>query len=93
VARDYVLNGGGSSGRSSLLTAPDIVAKNPQYPAVLNGFNVLHLVPRINEWAYISGSILDPDMSTIWSKQASVADGLKKANDEITNYLKDQGVL
>jgi len=93
VARDYVLNGGGSSGRSSLLTAPDIVAKNPQYPAVLNGFNVLHLVPRINEWSYISGSILDPDMSTIWSKQASVADGLKKANDEITNYLKDQGVL
>jgi ABC-type glycerol-3-phosphate transport system substrate-binding protein len=93
VARDYVLNGGGSSGRSSLLTAPDIVAKNPQYPAVLNGFNVLHLVPRITEWSYISGSILDPDMSTIWSKQASVADGLKKANDEITNYLKDQGVL
>ncbi len=37
VARDYVLNGGGSSGRSSLLTDPAIVAKNPQYPAVLNG--------------------------------------------------------
>ncbi|MBV9544463.1 MAG: extracellular solute-binding protein [Chloroflexi bacterium] len=93
VARDYVLNGGGSSGRSSLLTDPDIVAKNPQYPAVLNGFNVLHLVPRIPEWSYISGSILDPDMSAIWSKQVSVADGLKKANDEIVNYLKDQGVL
>jgi ABC-type glycerol-3-phosphate transport system substrate-binding protein len=93
VAKDYVLNGGGSSGRSSLLSDPTIVAKNPQYPAVLNGFNVLHLVPRINEWSYISASILDPDMSTIWSKQASVADGLKKANDEITNYLKDQGVI
>ncbi len=32
-------------------------------------------------------------MSTIWSKQASVRDGLKKANDEITTYLKDQGVI
>jgi ABC-type glycerol-3-phosphate transport system substrate-binding protein len=93
VARDYVLNGGGSSGRTSLLTAPDIVAKNPQYPAVLNGFNVLHLLPRIVEWPYIASSILDPNMSGIWSKQVSVADGLKKANDETANYLKDQGVL
>jgi ABC-type glycerol-3-phosphate transport system substrate-binding protein len=93
IARDYVLNGGGSSGRASLLTAPDIVAKNPQYPAVLNGFNVLHLLPRIVEFGYIASSILDPNMSSIWSKQVSVADGLKKANDETSNYLKDQGVL
>jgi len=93
VARDYVLNGGGSSGRASLLSAPDIVAKNPQYPAVLNGFNVLHLLPRITEWSYIASSIMDPNFSGVWSKQVSVADGLKKANDETANYLKDQGVI
>ncbi len=93
VARDYVTNGGGSSGRSSLLTDPAIVAKNPHYPAVLNGFNLLHRLPRLTEWGYINDSIANPDFSSIWSKQLSVADGLKKANQETIDYLKDQGVL
>jgi ABC-type glycerol-3-phosphate transport system substrate-binding protein len=93
VAQDYVLNGGGSSGRSSLLTDPSIVAKNPQYPAVLQGFNTLHLLPRLAEFSYVDASIINPDMSAIWSKQVDIPTGLKKTNDEITNYLKDQGVI
>jgi ABC-type glycerol-3-phosphate transport system substrate-binding protein len=93
IARDYVTNGGGSSGRSSLLTDPQIVAKNPQYPAVLNGFNSLHRLPTIVEWPYLNNSIANPDISAIWSKQLSVADGLKKTNQEMIDYLKDQGVL
>ena len=88
-----MLNGGGSSGRSSLLTDPSIVAKNPQYPAVLQGFNTLHLLPQIPEFSYIDASIINPDMSAIWSKQVDIAGGLKKTNDEITQYLQDQGVL
>ena len=34
VARDYVVNGGGSSGRGSLLTDKEILTKNPQYAAL-----------------------------------------------------------
>lgn len=93
IARDYVNNGGGSSGRSSLLSDPAIVAKNPQYPAVLNGFSALHRLPTLVEWPYINDSIANPDISSIWSKQLSVADGLKKTNQEAVDYLKDQGVL
>lgn len=93
VARDYVVNGGGSSGRQSLLTDPKVVETNPQYPAVLEGFKVYHAVPAIAEWSYINSSIVNPEVGGIWTKQHGVEEGLKKVNDQTIEYLKDQGVL
>jgi ABC-type glycerol-3-phosphate transport system substrate-binding protein len=93
VARDYVLNGGGSSGRSSLLTDPSIVEKNPQYPALLDGFKIYHRLPDLAEWPYVNDSIANPVINKIWTKQSSVVDAMKQVDKETVDYLKDQGVL
>jgi len=93
VAADYVVNGGGSSGRASLLTNPDILAKAPYYSAVLEGFKVYHPFPQLAQWPYIYNNILGVNFNAIWTQQTSVADGVKKIQDETTSYLQDQGVL
>jgi multiple sugar transport system substrate-binding protein len=93
VARDYVTKGGGSSGRASLLSDPAIVAANPQYPAMLNGFKVYHGWPVIPEYSYVHSNLVNPNLSAVWSKQMSVQDGLKKIDTEATTYFKDNGVL
>jgi len=64
VAKDYVTKGGGSSGRASLLGDPEIVAKSPQYPAMLEGFKVYHSVPGIPEFSYIWGDIINPEIGS-----------------------------
>lgn len=93
IAKQYVSGGGGSSGRASLLADPAIVAKNPQYPSMLNGFKVYHSTPAIAEFSYIDADIVNPDIGGIWSKQSSVKDGLAKVDKEALAYLKDQGVV
>jgi ABC-type glycerol-3-phosphate transport system substrate-binding protein len=93
IARDYVVNGGGSSGRESLLTDPEILAKAPYYAAVLEGFKVYHPFPSLTQWPYMYGNILGVNFNSIWTKQLSVADGLKQMDEEMTTYLQDQGVI
>jgi ABC-type glycerol-3-phosphate transport system substrate-binding protein len=93
IARDYVVNGGGSSGRASLLTDPDILAKAPYYAAVLEGFKVYHPFPNLTQWPYMYNNILGVDFNSIWTQQTSVEDGLKQMDQEMTDYLKDQGVI
>jgi multiple sugar transport system substrate-binding protein len=93
TARDYVVNGGGSSGRQSLLTDPAIVEKNPQYPALLEGFKLYVTPPKLAEWGYINSSIVNPEVGGVWTKQQSVEEGLKKVDQQTTEYLKDQGVI
>jgi len=93
VARDYVVNGGGSSGRASLLTDPDVLAKAPYYSAVLEGFKVYHPFPSLTQWPYVYNNILGVDFNSIWTQQTSVEDGIKQMQQETEDYLKDQGVL
>jgi ABC-type glycerol-3-phosphate transport system substrate-binding protein len=93
IARDYVVNGGGSSGRASLLTDPDVLAKAPYYEAVLEGFKVYHPLPNLVQFPYLWGEVLGVNLNAIWTQQVSVADGLANAQDEATSYLEDQGVI
>ena len=93
VARDYVVNGGGSSGRESLLTDPEILAKAPYYAAVLEGFKVYHPFPNLTQWPYMYLNILGVDFNSIWTQQLSVADGLAQMDQEMTAYLQDEGVI
>lgn len=93
IAKQYVSGGGGSSGRASLLGDPAIVATNPQYPSMLNGFKVYHGTPAIAEFLYIDSDIANPDIGGIWSKQSTVKDGLAKVDKEALAYLKDQGIV
>ena len=94
IARDYVVNGGGSSGRGSLLTDPEILAKAPYYAAVLEGFKVYHPFPNLTQWPYMYLNILGVNFNSIWTQQMSVADGLAqmiRTSDQ--QYLQDQGVI
>jgi multiple sugar transport system substrate-binding protein len=93
IARDYVVNGGGSSGRESLLTDPEVLAKAPYYAAVLEGFKVYHPFPNLTQWPYMYLNILGVDFNSIWTQQVSVADGLAQMDEEMTTYLQDEGVI
>jgi ABC-type glycerol-3-phosphate transport system substrate-binding protein len=93
IARDYVVNGGGSSGRESLLTDADILAKAPYYAAVLEGFKVYHPFPSLTQWPYMYLNILGVNFNSIWTQQMNVADGLAQMDEEMTTYLQDEGVI
>jgi len=93
IARDYVVNGGGSSGRASLLTDPDVLAKAPYYAAVLEGFKVYHPLPNLTQFPYLWSEVMGVNLNAIWTQQMSVADGLKQMQDDATSYLQDQGVI
>jgi len=93
VARDYVVNGGGSSGRGSLLNDPEILAKAPYYSAVFEGFKVYHALPALTQWPYMYLNILGVGLDRIWTQQTGVEDGIKQIQDEMKQYLEDEGVL
>src|SRR5262249_13123472 len=93
IARDYVINGGGSSGRASLLNDPNTLAKAPYYSAVFEGFKVYHPLPQLEQWPYMYSNIIAPDFSSLWTKQTSVDDGLKQMDKEMTDYLTQEGVI
>ncbi len=93
TAREYVLHGGGSSGRTSLLTDPSIVAPNPQYPSLLAGLKNYHSLPPFPQFNYIINGILGSDYNAIWTRTVGVMDGLNRAQQEVEKYLRDQGLI
>jgi multiple sugar transport system substrate-binding protein len=92
IARDYVTNGGGSSGRGSLLTDKAVLEKNPQMAALNEVLKLQHPYPPLEQYNYIYLNILAAHTSAIWSKQSTPKDGLARAREEATQYLKEQGV-
>jgi multiple sugar transport system substrate-binding protein len=92
IARDYVTNGGGSSGRGSLLTDKAILDKNPQYLALNEVLKQQHPFPPMEQYLYVWNIILGAHTSAIWSNQEKAKEGLTKAKDEAIQYLKEQGV-
>jgi len=92
VARDYVVNGGGSSGRGSLLTDKEILAKNPQYAALNEVLKLQHPYPQMEQYGYVANTILASHAGAVWSRQETAADGMKAAKTEAIQYLKEQGV-
>jgi len=93
VARDYVTNGGGSSGRTSLLTDAEILKTNPQYPAMLEGFKVYHALPDLVSYNYLLNNILPAHLQAVWQGTTSAKDGLDAATEEAKQYLSDKGEI
>jgi multiple sugar transport system substrate-binding protein len=92
IARDYVTNGGGSSGRASLLTDKAILEKNPQFAALNEVLKQQHPYPPLEQYNYVYNTILAAHTSAIWGKQETAKDGLTTAKNEAIQYLKEQGV-
>jgi ABC-type glycerol-3-phosphate transport system substrate-binding protein len=93
IARDYVTNGGGSSGRVSLLTDQKVLEKNPHYLALNESLKLQHAFPPLEQYNYVYNTILAAHTSGIWSGLEDLKGGLAKARDESITYLKEQGVI
>jgi multiple sugar transport system substrate-binding protein len=93
VAREYVTNGGGSSGRGSLLTDKGVLEKNPHYAALNEVLKLQHAYPPMEQYNYVFNTILAGHTSAVWTGQEDLKTGMGKAKDEAAKYLKEQGVL
>jgi ABC-type glycerol-3-phosphate transport system substrate-binding protein len=93
IARDYVMNGGGSSGRTSLLTDPEVLAKNPQFGAMGKGMANYHALPNLMSESYVRSEILSRWLHSAMTEQVGLEEALNNATTEATNYLKDQGEI
>jgi len=93
IARDYVVNGGGSSGRTSLLTDKAILEKSPHYLGLSEELKLQHPQPPLEQYNYVYNTILAAHTSSIWTGQEDPKGGLAKAREEAVAYLKQQGVL
>jgi multiple sugar transport system substrate-binding protein len=94
VARDYVTNGGGTSGRNTLLTDPTIVANHPWYPAMLRAIETYFTMPQTAYYPQIIfGQILPPALHEAWAGRLTVKQALDKAQAEAVALLKEKGVL
>jgi ABC-type glycerol-3-phosphate transport system substrate-binding protein len=93
VARDYVVNGGGVSGRKSLLTDPKIVEKRPWFPAMFRGYETYFAYPQTPFYQYTMDEFVSKALHEAWAGQISVKQALDKAQDQAVAYLKEKGTL
>lgn len=91
VAENYVTQGGGSSGRSSLLNDPEISEQYPQYPALLQSMRYYHSLPDIPEWTFILEDILTSNWNAALVGEVSVPEAMATANDAIETLLEEAG--
>ena len=87
------MHGGGSSGRQSLLTDPEILKTNPQYPAMLEGFKVYHALPDLVSYDYLLNNIMPAHLQAVWQGTTTAKDALTAATEEAKKYLSDKGEI
>lgn len=90
VGKMLARNGGGDSGRSSVLNDPSIDKKNAWYPALFQSFKQYFSFPPqpfYNALIIILGQALVPE----WTAGGSVKRALDKAQSDATAFLKQQG--
>lgn len=93
VARDYVVNGGGVSGRKSLLTDPKIVEKRPWFPAMFRGYETYFPFPQTPFYQYIMDEFVSKALHEAWAGQVTIKQALDKAQEQAVAYLKEKGTL
>lgn len=94
IAFDYLMFGGGHSGRSSLLNDPEILAAHRQYAAMLANFEGLAPANPLPQIGFLNSDILGPNLQAFFTGEVETAqEALDKAQEEATRYLQDEGVL
>lgn len=93
IARDYVMNGGGSSGRKSLLSNPEILHKNPQYEALSESISLFHKLPPIQEKSYLIFDLLPKYIHAALISDKPVEEYLKQAALAIQQFLQKKGYI
>lgn len=77
--------------RASVLSDPEMVAKFPQYPAMLESFGIGWGRPRIPEWPQMADTI-EASLSAAVSGDSSPEDALSEANDLVNQILIAAGL-
>ena len=92
IAFDYLMYGGGHSGRASVLSDPEILAAHRQYASMNVNFEALVPVPTLPEWSYIRSEIANPNMAAFLAGDKTAEEAAQDAQDEAMEYLDEQGV-
>ncbi|HTT91247.1 MAG TPA: extracellular solute-binding protein [Acidimicrobiales bacterium] len=92
IAKQYISTGGGTTGRTTLLNEPSIVAQNPQYVALSKGLKIYKPLPPTPAAPYVVEVLLDNAGSAIWSGSQSVASALATYDKQALSYLKEEGI-
>ena len=87
------MNGGGSSGRASLLTDPEILAANPQFGPMGVGLGNYHPLPDIMSASYLRKEVVSRWVHGALTGEHGVDEALDGATEEATTYLQDQGEI
>ncbi|MGA2111683.1 MAG: extracellular solute-binding protein [Anaerolineales bacterium] len=93
VARTYCLAGGGDSGRSSLLTDPQVLKANPQYEGMLAGLATYHPQEAFASVDYVERNILGPYLNSVLTGSLKPQEAMDKATQESVAYLKQKGEI
>lgn len=91
IARDYVVHGGGSSGRASLLSDPEILKDNPQYLALLDSMKLYPTFPPIKEGEYLVEEFLPTYFSEALTGDQPVKYYLDQCAKDLKDFLLDKG--
>lgn len=76
--------------RASILNDPKVVAAYPQYPQMLESFNLAWGRPRISVWPQLTDNI-EAALSQAVSGEKSAQDALGGINDTLNQVLKEGG--
>jgi multiple sugar transport system substrate-binding protein len=94
VARDYVVKGGGSSGRTSVLTDPDIQKQaGLVLQALSKSLTISHRAYATPDLNWILRSVIQPNISNIFTKQRTIEEGLQDADNDLIAGYKDKGYI
>lgn len=93
AAGDYVVKGGGSSGRISLLTSADVVKLRPEYPVLMEALKLYHSTPAFTQWGDLKDSLMGPQFNAIYTGTETTQSGMQKLQEQSLDYLKRAGVL
>jgi ABC-type glycerol-3-phosphate transport system substrate-binding protein len=91
VARDYVRNGGGVSGRRSLLTDPEMVNTHPWFPAMAKSYEYYFVLPSTAAYAQLQTEAIGRNVIEAWSGNATVKEALDKAQEEALAIMESLG--
>ncbi|MBI3185042.1 MAG: extracellular solute-binding protein [Myxococcales bacterium] len=83
IARDYVMRGGGASGRRSLLGDARVIAANPAYKALGDGARLLRTPPSGREWTWVLEKVLPALFSEAIAGRTKPRQAAERADAEI----------
>jgi len=89
-AKIYAMNGG-SPPRKSILSDPEVLEKFPRFKVKLPGLNMWgYAEPQLPDYPEMK-DILNTYLAKVWALEMDPEEALKRANQEIYEFLKSKG--